>query len=279
MGSRKMTIGIRLLSMALLLQGMSAFAGAVGSDSHLSLHPDRQNPKEWFLRLTASGGLASLSSNNPQESAARDSGGYGKNFFGGLAVEGQYGLNFGMEVEGFAGKGSTNSTTTADKVTGTLTSRDRSLSQRGFMIDAQFRTPVTNFAREWGLHGGIGFGAMGVTENAPASALGAVSDSTLKLSGPYLTAGVEVRAIAEIALGVDYAFSVFASSKRTNTGGTDVAYDGGRFDRLRLNASYLLTPDYRVGLNYTRRVVLGSTAGVDDSELSNQFLATLIVIL
>ena len=239
--------------------------------------------KDWAVRLTLSGGYAAAASNNAKETEARNATGFHRSAQGALSLDMQWGEYLGTELEGYYGAGAGKSFATTDQISGTISTRERSLRQYGGMFDLTGRFTLSHWDRDWNFHAGPGYGFNSVKLNAPVSQGFTVDSSTLRASGLYATLGVEVLAIPKIAITADFAISIGASgSNTTATAGTDTETElsGGSFTRFRLGAAWVFTPTYRAGVQYVRRELRATNAAGDvQSENANQFLALLSAAL
>lgn len=233
--------------------------------------------KEWFTRLKFSGGFGTVGTNDTRETDARNATGFNRNAQAALDVRLNWGDYLGAALEGYYGTGFTKNYAAADRISGIITTRERSIRTYGGNFEARGRYTLNAMGRDWEWHLGLGYGSNSVRRVAPLSEPVSVENATLNAKGPYTAIGVQVLAIPNIALEADFAFSIRggASYELDGTAPSDTVLESGNFNRFRLGAAYVLSPSYQVGLQYVRREVKGhTTAGTTSVETADQFAAT-----
>lgn len=243
----------------------------------------QQPQADWKLRLDLTGGLASLSNNSSKDRAARDNSNIDRNAYFGLNSEFQWGQYLGVGLDTYLSSGTAGNVPVVDPISGGIDSRSRKISQSGVAFDLQGRYTLEHWGHLWNWRAGLGYGMLSVNQtNPPVSA--SATASTLKVSAPYLTGGLEIRVIPHVSLNGDAAVSFggsTSSSVTTASGTTDTALDSPRFVRYRLGVSVEITPEYLVGIQYIRRELRGtaSNSTARQVEATNQFLSAFTVLL
>jgi hypothetical protein len=228
--------------------------------------------KSWDLRVGIAGGYAQLNTNDPQAQSVRNATSTNNTIFGTIGADLTAWKYFGVNVEGYYGKGGSGSKTVFNEFASTVTTTKYSLSQYGGMADAGGRYPFWLGRVKLIPRAGVGFGILDLTSSAAITGGSANDGTETRLTGAYATAGLEIDLLPELYLTTDYARSFAASGTVTATAdgtGTASAAGSPRFDRLRAGIYYRVTSRFTVGTEYLRRTLTTST-----TETSNQFLGS-----
>ncbi len=240
--------------------------------------------RDWRLKLQLSTGYVSTGSNNATEQANRDNAKYNRQALGGFSADFQYKKFFGAEFDFNYSQGNTRQVTSIDRITGTVTPRDRSMSQYGGMFDVQARYPVDIGKMKFIPKVGLGYGVQQVKMSTPVQGSGSPEGSKVNVTAPYAVFGGELALLPRLALNADYAITLSGGGSGTTTNaagaGTSTDFTSSRFDRFRIGLAYEVSTPFLIGLQYARRQVRSTLpAAAEDIETTDQFLATFAVVL
>jgi hypothetical protein len=262
-----------------------ASRGPASADIKVTGEMPRAKEKDWSIALALTGGYSNAHSNDARTQAERDATGINRAGYLGLSLDLKAMKYTGFEIEGFYGAGRSGTSTSVDRVTGTISTNEARLEQYGGMAAFKGQLPVA-VGRGWiAPKLGVGYGILGLrkasTDLRSAAQTETITDN--RLSGPYATAGFDSELLPKVLLNADFAVS-FAGKATTSSsvGGVDQAdvdADSARYYRIRAGLLYRFTPNFTAGGQYNRRQYQVSAAGSDNATVENvdQFLGVIQV--
>lgn len=155
-------------------------------------------------------------------------------------------------------------------------SLDQTLAQTATMVAVKGQYPFKLANATWTPRLGLGYGF--ISADILSTETGATSSetSTVSLSGPYATVGLDVEISRGIVLSLDYSHSISASGQGSSSlDGTTSNFPGlsGSFSRLRVGAYYRLMPKVLVGGQLASRNVRATSKIATESSSSAQLFS------
>jgi hypothetical protein len=169
-------------------------------------------------------------------------------WLGGVSAEAQIARYLGVSADGaYAFTGSRSQSADSGTVTHTT---NYSSSQATVHAQLPFRTGLVGWIPKLGL----GYGTLSSTsQDQYTGDASSNTNSTLHLSAPLATLGLEVDFYGKLSASVDYSRSFAAKATEQDTGQDSLSLSGSSFDRTRLTLFYRIIPHVGVGGQYAHR--------------------------
>lgn len=243
-----------------------------------------ESVRAWDLKLGLLGGYAVTLTSDATNQLAWTQGGYNQNYYLGAEADFRFAEYFGVEGEAFYN--------IAPQSTATSTVTSMSLRQLGYMAGAKVMYPILFVGTAIKLIPKVGasFGALGLNQTTQIGAGStSYSFSNIQTSGIIGFGGLELVLADWIVLGADYALS-FGTSGTQEAGSvsgsvatvptTVTSLSTPSFQRVRVNASLLVSDMFFVGAQYTFRMMSYASVSLGSTSLYfHQFMGMVGIII